>query len=61
MCQPYIESTTHSLIVALSDVDDEEPQEIPVFVRLQKWTSSSSYIAGPRNVSIDLKHDVLCL
>ena len=33
MFQPYIESAT-----ALSAYDNEEPQEFPVFVGLQKWT-----------------------
>ena len=38
MLQSYIESDT-----ALSDyyIDDEEPQEFPVFVGLLKWTSSA--------------------
>ena len=37
MLQPYIESAT-----ALSDyIDNEEPQECPVFVGRHKWTSSA--------------------
>ena len=53
MCQPYIESAT-----ALADYD-EELQEFLVFVGPHKWTFS--VLAGPRNVSADLKYDVLCL
>ena len=43
------------MLPPLSDycyVDDEETQEFPVFV---------GHLAGPRNVSVDLKYDVLCL
>ena len=49
MCQPYIGSAT-----ALSDIDDEEPQEF-------------RFLSGGRNGlpaltwSVDLKYDVPCL
>ena len=51
MCLPHIESAT-----ALTDYDEESP-EFSIFVGLQKGSSS----AGPINVSVDLKYDVLCL
>ena len=40
-------------------ITDEELQDFRVFVGRQKWTSSD--LGGPRNVSVDLKYDVLCL
>ena len=50
MLQPYIESAT-----ALSNyVDDKEPQEFPAEMDFQQ-------LAGPRNVSVDLNYDILCL
>ena len=52
MCQPYIESAT-----ALSDyyyIDDEEIARISGFCHFQS-------LAGPTNVTVDLKYDVLCL
>ena len=38
--------------------DDEEQQEFLVFVGLHK---DFQCLAGPRNMSVDLKYDVLCL
>ena len=58
MCQPYIESAT-----ALSDyyyyIDDEEIVRISSFCRAAERHFHG--LAGPRNVSVDLKYDVLCL
>ena len=55
MLQPYIESAT-----ALSDdIDDEEITRISVFCRAAEI--DFQHIDGPRNVSVDLKYDVLCL
>ena len=54
MCQPYIDSAT-----AYYYIDDEEPQEFPVFCRAAEIDFQR--LAGPRNVSVDLKYDVLCL
>ena len=53
-CQPYIESTT-----LLSDYYDEELQEFFVFF----WAAKRHFqrLAGPINVSGNLKYDVLCL
>ena len=49
MCQPYIESAnTRSDYV-------EESQGNSIFVWLRKGNT------GPRNVTVDLKYDVLCL
>ena len=45
MCQPYIESAT-----ALSDVDDEEPQEFQVFVS-RRHHMSQPYIEGTTTLS----------
>ena len=53
MCQPYIESST-----ALSD-DDEEPHEFSGFYRAAQM--DFQHLGGPRNMSVDLKGDVLCL
>ena len=36
MLQPFIESST-----ALSDIDDDKPQDLPGFGGQQEWTSSS--------------------
>ena len=54
MCQLYIESVT-----ALFDYIDEEIATISVSC----WSAEMDLhrLAGPRNVSLDLKYDVLCL
>ena len=55
MCQPYKESTT-----ALSDdIDDEEIARISGFC----WAAEMDFqrLDEPRNVSVYLKYDVLCL
>ena len=50
MCQPYLERVT--------SLSDEETQEISRFCRdVEKHFLR---LAGPRNVSVDLKYDVLC-
>ena len=52
MCQPYKASAT-----ALSDcyIDDEE------IAKNFRVLSGFQSLAGPRNVSLDVKYDVLCL
>ena len=54
MCHPNIESAT-----VLSDVDDEEITRISFFC----WAAEMDFhhLARLRNVSVDLKYDVLCL
>ena len=55
MCYPYIESAT-----TLSDyIDDEEIARISGFCRAAEM--DFQHLAGPINVSVDLKYDVLCL
>ena len=54
MLQPYIESAT-----ALSDYYYEKIARISEFCRAAEMYFQ--YLAGPRNVSIDLKYNVLCL
>ena len=56
MLQPYVESAT-----ALSDyyVDDEEISRISCFCRAAEM--DFHHLARPRNVSVDLKYDVMCL
>ena len=55
MLQPYIESAT-----ALSDyyINDEKRKNFR-FCRTAEM--DFQHLAGPRNVSVDLKYDVLCL
>ena len=53
MSQPYIESAT-----ALSDYY-EKIARISGFC--QAVEMDFQHLAGPRNVSVDLKYDVLCL
>ena len=54
MCFNPIESVT-----ALSDNDDKEPQEFLLFC--QATEMDFQHLTGPKNVSVDLKYDVLCL
>ena len=55
MCQPYIGSAT-----ALSDdINVEEIAIISGFCRAVEMDFQR--LDGPRNVSVDLKYDVLCL
>ena len=56
MLQLHIESAT-----ALSEynIDDEEIPRISRFCRLAEMNFLR--LAGPRNVSVELKYDVLCL
>ena len=57
MCQPYIESAT-----APSDdyyIDDEDIERVSHFC--QSVELDFQRLAGPRNVSVDLEYDVLCL
>ena len=54
MCHPYIESATE-----LSDYCVEEIARISCFCRAVE--SHFQRLAGPINVSVDLKYDVLCL
>ena len=51
MCQPYIESAT-----AISDIDDEEIARICRAAKI-----NFHRLARTRNMSVDLKYDVLCL
>ena len=44
---------------ALSDIDDEEIARITGFCLAAERHFLS--LAGPRNVSVDLKYDILCL
>ena len=52
--------TLHKSATALSDyIDDEEIARISGFCLAAEIDSQS--LAGPRNVSVDLKYDFLCL
>ena len=55
MCQPYIGSA----IALTNDINDEEIARISGFCRAAEM--DFQHLDGPRNVSIDLKYDVLCL
>ena len=50
MLQPYIESATTFFYY----IDDEE------IARISGFSRSVDGLAGTRNVSVDLKYDVLC-
>ena len=54
MLQPYIESAT-----ALSDIDGKEITRTSLFC----WVAEKDFhhLARPRNITLDLKYDVLCL
>ena len=56
MLQPYIESAT-----SLFDnyIDDEEITRVSRFCRSAEM--DFQHLVGPRNVSVDLKCEVLCL
>ena len=45
--------------VLSDDIDDEEIARISVFCRAAEI--DFQHLAGPRNVSVKLKYDVLCL
>ena len=49
----YIESKDLEIIIVIIIIIMNKLQEFPILV--------SQRLAGPRNVSVDLKYDVLCL